>query len=142
MQITEFDLKDTDKTEKILSLCTKNPARELKEYVENPSAKVFVAKKEWEIVGVLCLLLTPDTADILDIAVDENYQRMGVAKKLMEFSAEFCLQKGIECQLLEVRKSNYKAIALYEKCGFEQISVRKNYYSSPVEDAVIYRREL
>ena len=39
---------------------------------------------------------------------------------------------------LEVRKSNENAIALYEKCGFKKIGERKNFYSKPTEDALIY----
>ena len=54
----------------------------------------------------------------------------------------FCKEKGAERMLLEVREKNSAARALYESFGFEQISVRKNYYSHPTEDAIIYRREL
>ena len=39
---------------------------------------------------------------------------------------------------LEVRKSNGPAIRLYEKCGFEKAGERKNFYSTPTEDALLY----
>ena len=38
---------------------------------------------------------------------------------------------------LEVRESNASAIALYEKCGFEQVGMRKNFYAKPTENAVL-----
>jgi ribosomal-protein-alanine N-acetyltransferase len=38
---------------------------------------------------------------------------------------------------LEVRESNSAAIALYEKFGFEKLSIRKNFYSFPDENAVV-----
>ena len=49
-------------------------------------------------------------------------------------------EKGAAVCFLEVRSRNVSAIALYEKCGYERISVRKKYY--PDDDAVIMRRYL
>jgi len=43
---------------------------------------------------------------------------------------------------LEVRKSNEAAIALYKKHGYKPVGLRKNYYTSPVEDAVIMARRI
>ncbi len=42
---------------------------------------------------------------------------------------------------LEVRKGNQPAVHLYEKAGFEFVSLRKNYYRSGQkgEDALVYR---
>ena len=41
---------------------------------------------------------------------------------------------------LEVRESNLGAISLYEKAGFEKVGVRKNFYSHPTENAVLYTK--
>jgi len=43
---------------------------------------------------------------------------------------------------LEVRSSNQQAISLYERFGFDQVGMRKNYYSNPREDAQILCRLL
>ena len=52
-----------------------------------------------------------------------------------------CLEKGNEMGLasytLEVRESNCGAIALYEKLGFQQVGIRKNFYDKPKEHAII-----
>ena len=50
----------------------------------------------------------------------------------------------IKLVILEVRPSNTKAMQLYEKLGFEQSEVRKNYYQDPngSEDALVYRKKL
>jgi ribosomal-protein-alanine N-acetyltransferase len=40
--------------------------------------------------------------------------------------------------MLEVRASNTPAIALYEKAGFTLVGKRKNFYSFPKEDALLY----
>ena len=49
--------------------------------------------------------------------------------------------RGSHCLTLEVRASNAPAIALYEKLGFSQVGLRKNYYRDPKEDALILRKE-
>jgi ribosomal-protein-alanine N-acetyltransferase len=46
-------------------------------------------------------------------------------------------KEGIEAFTLEVRASNISAINLYEKLGFENKGVRKNFYEKPIEDAII-----
>ena len=43
--------------------------------------------------------------------------------------------------LLEVRESNRPAIALYHSMGFVSVAVRRNYYSQPTEDALVFRKD-
>ena len=49
--------------------------------------------------------------------------------------------RGSHALMLEVRDSNGPAIALYEKLGFQQVGLRKNYYHNPKEHARILRKE-
>ncbi|MCK5138448.1 MAG: ribosomal-protein-alanine N-acetyltransferase, partial [Thermodesulfovibrionia bacterium] len=49
---------------------------------------------------------------------------------------------GVENVFLEVRKSNYQAIRLYQKFEFIQIGLRKKYYQQPVEDALLFQLKL
>lgn len=77
------------------------------------------------------------TSDLLRIAVDASYRRKGYARKLMEVYMD---QIRCEQYLLEVRANNESARALYEAFGYKEIGVRKNYYSNPVEDGVIYEK--
>lgn len=37
---------------------------------------------------------------------------------------------------LEVRAQNNAAIRLYRRCGFEDVAVRRGYYTSPADDAL------
>lgn len=77
--------------------------------------------------------------DITSIAVHPNHRRKGLAQRLI---AEFenRLPELTESIFLEVRESNEAAIALYKKCGFEPLSVRKNFYVKPQENAVVMRK--
>lgn len=138
MQITDFCTDDFESVERLMSFCTQNARRELEEYLENPYVKIFVAKQP-AVTGFAALLFSEDFADILDIAVNPLQRRHGTAKKLLEHSFDICKARGVKELFLEVRRSNSAANALYRACGFEQISVRKNYYSAPREDALIYR---
>jgi len=58
---------------------------------------------------------------------------------LMRFMFETAEARGVEEMFLEVRKSNREAISFYEKFNFKLIGERKDYYTDPVEDALIYK---
>ena len=142
MQIVPFEKEYFGKTSKMLESCIKDPDRELSEYIQNDSVFIYCAKDKDEILGVICILKTPDTVDILDIATDEKYKRQAVASSLIEFVFDICKKEEIFSLMLEVRESNTPAVNLYHKLGFEKISIRKNYYNNPTEDGMIYRREI
>ncbi len=107
------------------------------EYFENDCYFVFVTDGGFGAVMVNC-----DTADLLDIAVDENVRGRGIGSELMQFMCDECKRRSVKEIFLEVRTTNDSAIALYKKFGFEQISIRKNYYSSPVCDGLVMRKTL
>lgn len=89
------------------------------------------------ITGVYLL----DTADIYSVAVSSEYRKKGVGKRLLEefFSA---LPDDVNNVCLEVRESNIPAINLYEKTGFERVGLRKNFYQSPRENAILMTKNL
>ena len=75
------------------------------------------------------------------MAVDENYRRLGIGSQLIQ-EFEKNLPEYINDIFLEVRESNSPAIGLYEKYGFKKISIRKNFYSNPDENAVVMIKKL
>lgn len=77
------------------------------------------------------------SGDITNVAVIPNEQGKGYGTELVKELIKVAKINDIEKLFLEVRVSNIKAIKLYEKCGFEKISVRKKYYKDG-EDALIY----
>lgn len=88
------------------------------------------------IIALLSGYFAEGEGDITSVAVDENFRRMGLAQKLI---AEFIknLPENTENIFLEVRENNTPAINLYKKCGFEKLSLRKNFYSNPTENAIV-----
>ena len=79
--------------------------------------------------------------DMMNVAVTADYRRQGLGEKLVLALVEELKAIGSQCLTLEVRDSNAPARALYEKLGFQQIGLRKNYYRNPKEDAYILRKE-
>ena len=93
-------------------------------------------------------MLTSDSADILNIGIDPNFQRQGHGRALLKHLIEELGKRHISEILLEVRVGNKSAIQFYKKQRFEEISVRKNYYIknsnnlSQREDGIIMRIEI
>ena len=79
--------------------------------------------------------------DMMNVAVTADYRRKGLGEQLVLALVEELKAMGSQCLTLEVRDSNTPARALYEKLGFRQIGLRKNYYRNPKEDAFILRKE-
>ena len=79
--------------------------------------------------------------DMMNVAVTADYRRRGIAEQLVLALVEELKKIESHCLTLEVRASNAPAQALYEKLGFQQVGLRKNYYRNPKEDARILRKE-
>ena len=77
----------------------------------------------------------------MNLAVAPEWRRQGVAQALLTDLLAALRARGIRSLTLEVRASNRPARSLYEKNGFFQAGLRKNYYFQPVEDALILRKE-
>jgi ribosomal-protein-alanine N-acetyltransferase len=77
-----------------------------------------------------------EKAEIVDIAVKEDFLRHGIGTKLLTAVFNECQANKCESVTLEVRVSNYKAVSFYKKHGFREISVRKSYYQDG-EDALV-----
>ncbi|MGI5958632.1 MAG: ribosomal protein S18-alanine N-acetyltransferase [Massiliimalia sp.] len=108
----------------------------------NPIAVTLVAMDGDQVAGFVNVHHIMGEGDLNDIAVSSAYRRQGVAASLMQQLFLLAKEKGISSYTLEVRASNHGAIAFYEKMGFVPVGERKNYYSKPVENALLYRVDL
>ena len=105
--------------------------------LNNPVNRYFEAVGDGVIVGLGGYTAVLDEADILDVAVHPDYRRRGIARRLCEAILADAKKHGVMTVFLEVRQSNCPAISLYKSLGFTECGIRKNYYSSPKEDAVL-----
>ena len=78
---------------------------------------------------------------MMNIAVHPDFRRRGIAEELVVKLVEELKVRGNHSLMLEVRASNEPARKLYDKMGFQQVGLRKNYYRNPKEDACILRKE-
>lgn len=116
-----------------------------KSYLEMAENKIYSFFKEEvndKIAGFIVLMDVVDAAEIIRVAVLPEYREMGIGTKLIEKAVEEIMKKGMENIFLEVRESNSNAIKLYNKSGFEECGVRKNYYSNPKENGIIMIKRL
>lgn len=104
--------------------------------IDNPDSLIFAAVCG-EVVGFLNGSYVLDEAELLNIAVSENCRKNGIAGMLLAAFEEELRRLGVKTVYLEVRESNAPARKLYEKHGFKQNGLRKNYYRSPAENAVL-----
>jgi ribosomal-protein-alanine N-acetyltransferase len=95
----------------------------------------FVEGKFAGYAGMLCVL---DEGQICNVAVCPPFRRMGVGEALMAAQRSAGLARGLSVMMLEVRAGNTAAQKLYEKLGWEKVGVRRNFYSHPREDGVLY----
>ena len=104
----------------------------------NKLALWLVAVEDGVVAGYVGSQTVLQEADMMNIAVADTHRRRGIARMLVQ---ELIRQLDAYQLTLEVRASNAPAIALYEKLGFTQVGLRKNYYHKPKEDALILRKE-
>ncbi len=103
-------------------------------------SRTLAAFLDGETAGFINIWIVGGNADLNNIAVKKEYRRMGLGQMLLDSALALC--KECESMTLEVRVSNTAAIAFYKKNGFELIGRRRDFYSYPTEDALIYRREI
>ena len=95
------------------------------------------AETEGVFVGCCGCMRSFETGEITNVTVRQAYRRQGIARRMLMALMELGRREGIERFTLEVRCSNEGAIALYHSLGFRTEGVRKGYYESPREDALI-----
>ena len=110
----------------------------------NPDKHIFLVAETagGEIAGYVGMMYVLDEGYISNVAVARDYRRRGIAQTLIYTLICRAAEKGLSFLTLEVRAGNDEAIALYEKCGFQTVGRRKNYYEKPAEDAILMTRLL
>ena len=104
------------------------------------SAYLVALDDAGRVAGYAGLTVVLDEGYIDNVAVRPDCRRRGVAAQLLEVFVNFAQGNRLAFLSLEVRASNYPAIALYGSHGFRAVGRRKNYYERPEEDALIMTR--
>jgi ribosomal-protein-alanine N-acetyltransferase len=109
----------------------------------NPDVSFFYLARgdAGRVVGFCSFWRVLDELHINNLAVRPGHRRSGVGSALLARVLEDAARHGTRRVMLEVRRSNAAARKLYEKFGFSVTGVRPEYYTDPVEDALILWRE-
>ncbi len=116
--------------------------KSLCDFIKNQNTEMLIAEDASGIIGYAGAYLLIDEADIANIAVTSRARRRGVASRLVQELEKALRRRDITSATLEVRQSNSGAISLYTSEGYEQIAIRRGYYLSPREDAIIMKKIL
>ena len=102
---------------------------------------LLVRTPECHVAGFCAFWLVFDEVHINNIAMRPDFRAQGIGTALLKQVLAEGQQLGARRATLEVRASNAGARRLYERMGFYVAGVRRNYYSEPVEDALILWRD-
>ena len=103
----------------------------------NTFSKSLIIRKARHIIAFAIVWSAADEIQIANVAISAASRRIGLATFLLQTIIEMARLNGSKTAHLEVRRSNLGAISLYQKIGFEISGIRKNYYTSPKEDAYL-----
>jgi ribosomal-protein-alanine N-acetyltransferase len=115
--------------------------------LEKPYANLYLARsrsgeKAGGVIGYICFWLVADEIQVVNVAVHMAWRRRGIGNRLMRYALERGCEAGANVAVLEVRRSNEAARALYEGLGFHAVSERPGYYPEFKEPAVILEMDL
>ena len=144
VQIVPMTADHLDEIAELERICFPDPwsRNMLAEELDNALSAFLVALDDaGRVAGYAGLQVVLDEGTITNIAVRPEYRRQGVARQLLDVFLNFARGNRLAFLTLEVRASNYGAIALYGELGFRAVGRRKNYYEHPKEDALIMTKE-
>ena len=112
------------------------------ETLHNPQTICLVAEKSGKVIGNLLAYTVADEAEIARISVLKEERKQGCGRLLLDMLKQISKERQIGKVLLDVRRSNAVARALYEKYGFKEDGIRPDFYENPSEDAILMSAEI
>ena len=108
----------------------------LSKIIESQYDYVYGYYLDDKLVGFVHITKLYETMDIVNVVVDREVRKQGIATKLINYVID--LFDDIDNVMLEVNENNIPALSLYKKNNFEIINKRNNYYGS--DAALIMKR--
>lgn len=144
VRVVPMNADHLDQVAELERICFPDPwsRNMLAEELDNALSAFLVALDDQDhVVGYAGVQVILDEGYITNVAVRPECRRQGIAGKLLQVFLDFAQGNHLAFLTLEVRASNYDAIALYGSRGFRSVGRRKNYYEHPREDAIIMTKE-
>ena len=112
------------------------------ELAGRPRRSYVVADEGGAVAGYAGIDRAGDVADVMTVAVAPRHRGTGLGRELLDHLVEEARSSGAEHLMLEVRADNEAARRLYERSGFELLTVRRKYYQPGDVDAHVMRLHL
>lgn len=106
----------------------------------NNSNSYFLVAFADKVLGYIGVQEICGEAYITNVAVLKEYRKNGIGRKLLRSAIKGAQSRNCEFITLEVRENNKSAIALYESEEFKIAGIRKNFYTNPIENGIIYTK--
>ena len=100
-------------------------------------ARLDSARSEHQLAGFIVARLIADELHVNNVAVRSEFRGRGLGTMLLQTTLEQGRLRSAKVAQLEVRAKNTAAQSLYQRCGFDVVGRRKNYYRNPTEDALL-----
>lgn len=116
--------------------------KSLQSTMAQPHGNIWAVEENNQVIAYLIFYTMGDEIEIARIAVLPEHRGKGYGKKLLDELFKYARENNTNQILLEVRGNNEAAISLYKNQGFENIGIRKGYYTNPLEDAIIMNKSI
>ncbi len=113
-----------------------------REEMRSRRSHFYLAFAAQRLVGYSGFWLVLDEAHITSLTVAREFRGCGYGREQLMHLLSVGEERGVRAFTLEVRESNEPARGLYESVGFRAVGLRKGYYSTTQEDAVVMLKEL
>lgn len=117
-------------------LLTADPSKEtIKDYLYR--GETFIAEHEGSVVGVYVLIRTrPQTVELVNLAVHESVQNLGLGKKLVLNAIKEAKEMGAKTVELGTGNAGIGQLALYQKCGFRIVGIDRDFFLRHYEEEI------
>ena len=105
--------------------------------LKNRVARYLLLEEDGIVAAYGGMWVLYEESHMTNIAVAPEYRGRGYGRILFFAMMAEAQKRGASQMTLEVRETNAPAIALYQKHDFVPVGRRKNYYTSPTEDAIL-----
>ena len=111
--------------------------KNIKDSIESKFDYCMVIEEGYRVLAYIIFRVNMDEAELFRIATGKNSRNFGFAHELMNFMISNLRKMKVKKVFLEVRSKNTVAIRHYENYGFKKIGIRREYYSNPLDDALL-----
>lgn len=113
----------------------------IKNELSNSLATYIVGILDNKVIGFAGAWLIASEGQITNVSVSKDFRGQGIGFKIINELLKTLSSKGSKEITLEVRESNLAAQKLYEKCGFKNEGIRKNFYPDKENAIIMWKRD-